>query len=407
MELQGIKFDEQIFETALRKKLSNEIAKVLQVTQENLFEKGLNFLSDLYVVHVRYAVLGENNDKIDEAEKTCSMFIKVEPVNTISNDICREQNLCLTETRILRDVLPRIEELVGCQLGPKLLYCFEKPMILIMENLAERGFVMKNRQKGLPFEHCRLIAERIARLHAGSIVFFEKNPELIESYKDRGITSIKCPRNFFRMMEVSLSRIADQIRKWPEYSSAADKLLELEKTIAERCINVYKYDEDEFCVLNHGDCWINNMMFVENETGEPTDLLMLDYQMAVYTSPVIDLIYFLNICPEFEIKYDNDDYFLKHYLNILSETMKNIGCKKNPPTMEELKKAIYKRRIYAVFSGIVLHLRMLANKEDTEDFNEVLGQLSGETKMDVFRNPDAIKFGQKMISIMNERGYLD
>lgn len=129
--------------------------------------------------------------------------------------------------------------------------------------------------------------------------------------------------------------------------------------------------------------------------------------MAVYTSPVIDLLYFLNICPEFDVKYDNDDHFLKLYLHTLEETMKDIACKRKPPTMEQLKEAIHKRRIYAVFSGLVLYLRMMGNKEDTEDFEELLTKLLGETKMDVFRNPDAVKLAHKMIPIMNERGYFD
>ncbi|XP_017893376.1 uncharacterized protein LOC108632987 [Ceratina calcarata] len=409
MELQNTKLDMQVFERALRKQLLNKNVIVLKVTENSLSEKGLNFLSDLYKVDVRYKIVTKNNNEIAESEKTSSMFIKVEPSNKLSKDMCQQQSFCLTEMRILRDVLPQIEELVGCQFGPKLYYSLENPTVLIMENLLERGFFMKDRQKGLPFEHCRLVVERIAKLHAGSVAFFEKDPKLIESFKDGGITTIKCPRSYFRLMEVSLLRIADQVRKWSngEYSAAADKLLKLEKTIAERCMDVYNYDEDEFCVLNHGDCWTNNEMFVENENGEPTDFLLVDYQMAVYSSPAIDLIYFLNICPEFEIKYDNDDYFLTHYLNTLSDTMKSIGCKKKPPTMEELKKAIDKRRIYTVFSGIILCLRMIANKEDTEDFNEVFGQLSGETKINVFKNPDAIKLAQKMIPIMNERGYLD
>lgn len=129
--------------------------------------------------------------------------------------------------------------------------------------------------------------------------------------------------------------------------------------------------------------------------------------MAVYTSPVIDLLYFLNICPEYTVKYDNDDYFLEVYLNTLNETMANIGCRRKPLTMQQLKEAIHKRRIYAVFSGLILYLRMMANKEDAEHFTKILHKFAGETRLNVFKNPEAVKLAQKMIPVMDERGYFD
>lgn len=129
--------------------------------------------------------------------------------------------------------------------------------------------------------------------------------------------------------------------------------------------------------------------------------------MAVYSSPVIDLHYFLNICPEFDLKYSKDDYFLEIYLNTLTDTMKKIGCKRKPPTLKELKEAMHRRRRYAVFSGVVLYLRMMANKEDTEDFCDLFDKNLGETRMDVFKNPEAMKLARKMIPVMNERGYFD
>ncbi|XP_050477926.1 uncharacterized protein LOC126867485 isoform X2 [Bombus huntii] len=409
MEVNPLKIDEAIIEKALRNKLSDETVRVLEIQLNCMSEKGLNFLSDLYKAHIRYTASSIKKKEETKSERSISLVIKAEPLRELSRDIVRQQNLFLIELKVLRDVLPKMKEFVYHQLGPNLLCDFDDPRILVMENLINRGFIMKDRQKGLSFEHCRLVIQQLARLHAGSVAVFEKDPQIIESFIDTGIVSTKCPKAFIRMMEVSLLRIANEIQRWSseKYTSAANKLIKLSPTIGTRCIDVYNYDVDEFCVLNHGDCWINNLMFRENEKGQPIEVLLVDYQMAVYTSPVIDLLYFLNICPEFHVKYDNDDDFLELYLHTLQETMKNIDCKRKPPTMEQLKEAIHKRRIYAVFSGVVLYLRMMGSKEDTEDFEELLTKLLGETKMDVFRNPDAVKLAHKMIPIMNERGYFD
>ncbi|KOX74964.1 hypothetical protein WN51_12648 [Melipona quadrifasciata] len=308
MEVNHLTLDERVFEKALRKKLSNETARILEIKYYYLSEKGVNFLSDLYEICIKYMVPSNNEiTKETKSEQAANVVVKVEPLNELLHSIVSEQDLFDTELKVLRDVLPRIKEFVSHQLGPDLLYGCDVSRIIIMENLIERGFVMKDRQKGLSLLHSRLVVQQLARLHAGSVAVFEK----------------------------------------------------------------------------------------------------IDYQMSVYTSPAVDLLHFLNICPEFDLKYTQDNYYLKIYLDTLEETMKNIGCKRKPPTMKQLKEAMHKRRLYAVFCGVILYLRMMADKEDTEDFVLLFDELSGETKLDVFKNPDAVKLAHKMIPIMNERGYFD
>lgn len=134
-------------------------------------------------------------------------------------------------------------------------------------------------------------------------------------------------------------------------------------------------------------------------------IFQIDYQMTVFTSPAIDLLYFLGICPAIDIKCEMDDYFLEVYLQTLKMTMERICCKTKAPTMDELKKAIYKRNIYAVFSSLIFYPRMIADEIDTETFDDILA--TGETKMDVFKNPEAIAAVGKIIKILNQRGYLD
>lgn len=129
--------------------------------------------------------------------------------------------------------------------------------------------------------------------------------------------------------------------------------------------------------------------------------------MSVYSSPAIDLHYFLNICPQIELKFESDDFLLNSYLKTLTDTMISLDCATKALTMEKLKAALHEKRIYAVFAGIILSLRMMADSKETEDFADVLEKLQGETKMDVFKNADTVMLAQKMIPIMDQRGYFD
>ncbi|KMQ94400.1 hypothetical protein RF55_5454 [Lasius niger] len=391
----------------LRKELCDETINVLHVKDNSNFVKGTNFLSDFFKVQITYTILSKIDKKM--SEQIADIVVKSEPISGIQLTMVREQGMFIRELTMLSEALPKIEKLVHKQLGPKLWYGSPEFRILVMENLTERGFVMKDRQKGLSMEHCLLVIEQLAKLHAGSVALHEKEPKLIESFKSGGIISVNCPESFMRLLEVSLLNVSKAIQGWTDqkYAHIATKLDKLVKTFRDRCADVYKYEPNEFCVLNHGDCWINNIMFRESDDGKLSDVLMVDYQMSVYSSPAIDLHYFLNICPQMELKYENDDFLLNSYLKTLTNTMISIGCATKAPTMEKLKAALHKRRIYAVFAGVILHLRMMADAKDTEDFVEVLEKLQGETKMDVFKNPDTVILAQKMIPTMDQRGYFD
>lgn len=407
METKNVEVDETIVREALRNQLSDESVEILSIANQSFSEKGLNFFSELRIVTVRYRGISKN--EASREERSTVFVVKLDPLDEYVKGMAHQQDLFPVESRFLRDVLPMIREMIDHPIGPRLWFCCDDRRVLIMENLQEQRFLMKNRQEGLTFTHCCLVLRTMAKLHAASVAVHEKKPELTESFRDGGIVSKKCPKVFLRLMEVSLQRIGEQMKGWSDekWVRAAPKIIEMAKSIGEESINAYSYDPDEFCVLNHGDCWINNIMFKENERGEPIDVRLVDYQMAVYTSPAIDLLYFLNTCPEFSIIYDKDDYFVELYLNTLKETMERIHCETSPPTMQQLKQALHKRRAYAVFAGVVLHLRMIANKEDTENFTEVLMKLCGETKMDVLKNPDAVKLTAKMVPVMDERGYFD
>lgn len=171
MELKDLGIEEHVFEEALRNKEPGKTCKILEIRPHNMSEQGLNFFSNIFRLHIRYAVTSNNKRNETRSEK---WIIKMEPSEKMPLLMVREQAMFLTEVSVFRCVLPKIKEFLNHQLSPNLYYGSSDPHILVMEDLKERGFIMKDRQKGLSFEHCRLVIEQLARLHAGSVAVFEK-----------------------------------------------------------------------------------------------------------------------------------------------------------------------------------------------------------------------------------------
>lgn len=161
----------QFFKMVLRKEFCDETINVLHIENSNLV-KGTNFLSDFFKVRISYTILSKIDKKI--SIQIADIVVKSEPISGIQLTMVRDQGLFICELTMLKEVLPKIEKLVQKQLGPKLWYGSPEFRILVMENLSERGFIMKDRQKGLPMEHCLLVIEQLAKLHASSVALHEK-----------------------------------------------------------------------------------------------------------------------------------------------------------------------------------------------------------------------------------------
>ncbi|KAG5889700.1 hypothetical protein JTB14_029730 [Gonioctena quinquepunctata] len=90
---------------------------------------------------------------------------------------------------------------------------------------------------------------------------------------------------------------------------------------------IMKYD-GRHEVLLHGDCWSNNFMFKTDETGNVTDIRLIDFQMIRKGTPVFDLSYcFYSSASEEAL--GELDFYLKVYHSSLSQLLETFELDAN------------------------------------------------------------------------------
>lgn len=162
--------------------------------------------------------------------------------------------------------------------------------------------------------------------------------------------------------------------------------------------------DNEFNVITHGDYWVNNMLFrYENEKpighimvcpffqfiflfnyrfvlSFKDDIryfyltLQVDFQLCNYTSPAMDLLYFLNTSISDDIYFNHKDEVLKEYQQTLSATMASLGCKASPPSIGDLQKAMKERAVIGMIASFTILPIILVEKSEVRNIDEMLSE---------------------------------
>jgi Ecdysteroid kinase-like family len=129
----------------------------------------------------------------------------------------------------------------------------------------------------------------------------------------------------------------DAIRNYGGFEVYADKIACWDKIkIMTQYVDVAEPMRCGFQVLNHGDTWLNNMMFKSDGDNNPIDLKLIDYQMPFWASPAADILYFLISSVADDIKVDHFDDFIEFYQGELASALKKLNYDQHIPTLPEM-----------------------------------------------------------------------
>ncbi|XP_046431315.1 uncharacterized protein LOC124185044 [Neodiprion fabricii] len=358
----------------LRKTENDESIEVSDITVKPATAKGDNYLSAMY--RVTFKFLRIQGGRNVEGEK--SIIVKTTFEGTSLAELIEELEVFHTELSMMSVTLPKMNEILSKaslpQLGAECLYYqYEKPTHMIVEDLAPKGFTMADREKGLDLDHCLVAIRNLARFHAASVALVEKDPDALATY-NKGVFRENQTPLLITYLKACVKSLANVTPYWHELSPRiSEKIMKLSDVVFAKGCEAAHFREDEFTVLNHGDFWINNMMFVYDERRVPVNCIFVDFQICHRGSPANDILYFIGTSPSDDVRVLHRELLLHEYHASLAVAMRNMNCSTKVPSFENLQEALKKRAFLEVIANMI-SLPIVSIEKGTDlDISKIAG----------------------------------
>jgi len=185
----------------------------------------------------------------------------------------------------------------------------DNPGLIVMEDLGDRSMLIENIADGLNINQWRSIVECLADLHAWSLT-----TEMPWREKIADMTAMEgFYKTFGQSAAIGLKATKE---KYPDYFGHVDeekvlKMMDFD-LLMEKNLLYKKFMPD---VLQHGDTWINNIMFDKNPDGRISDKVaaFIDWQLCLRGGGINDFARLESMCVNHEMRRANAMKMLRVY----------------------------------------------------------------------------------------------
>lgn len=133
---------------------------------------------------------------------------------------------------------------------------------------------------------------------------------------------------------------------WPDFEVYTKKLSAMRGRLIPRAQNVFDADPNHFNALIQGDLQANNMLVKYSSDHKIENVVLIDWAYACWTSPGVDLNYFLNVALKESLRPEKFDDLLVVFHGSLSSSLAQLGYKKHVPTFDEFKRQFVDKIFY-------------------------------------------------------------
>ncbi|XP_017768392.1 PREDICTED: uncharacterized protein LOC108556695 isoform X2 [Nicrophorus vespilloides] len=203
--------------------------------------------------------------------------------------------------------------------------CFyADPTMLVLEDLSVLGYKTVDIVEPFTVQHVESTLCALAKLHSASMIMEENDYESLEAlsvftndvvYNHGDVSN---PAKYQKLNIDLAIAVFKELGDSDENYSVLEKLNRLKDI----CFDLQKKlvcTKRPYRVINHGDAWFNNIMLKDGKA------MLLDLQIMRFTSPAVDLSYFLYVNLKPSMRRENLDRFLDVYL----ENLEGVKRSKN------------------------------------------------------------------------------
>ncbi|XP_031781522.1 uncharacterized protein LOC100116463 [Nasonia vitripennis] len=260
----------------------------------------------------------------------------------------------------------------------------DEDAVMLLENLKVRGYDTMNRMKGLDFEHAVIAITQLARYHALGMALRHKKPkEFAEAQK--------IIDNFpFDMTDIK--QFEDVIDHTIEVVCSDQRLVQYEQKIRgliteqngfESFMEIEKIEP--WISINHGDFWVNNIMFQHDDEGKVKDIKFVDFQIALVCSPLKDLPYFLCASTSTNVMKNQFDELLDAYHAKLVQELDKLGVDSSPFTKESFEKSLMLAGKKSLFQCLMAVKFFTLEVDQELDLNNMKDQVMMAKPSDLYK----------------------
>uniref|UniRef100_A0A336LPX7 CSON000643 protein n=1 Tax=Culicoides sonorensis TaxID=179676 RepID=A0A336LPX7_CULSO len=256
---------------------------------------------------------------------------------------------------------------------------------IVLEDLGVKGYGTVSRQTGMDFNHCKMAIETLGKFHAVSLAFRYQKPQEFEKFVLQFVEETyyddKYHSWYKKFQHDQIVTALDAIEKeYPDTDIEVKSRDFLTNNLYGKLVKL-THDQNRYSVLGHGDCWTPNFLFKYGvDATIPIDVKMIDFQLARFASPALDISFFIYSCTTQDLRVTHYDDLLKAYHDALADQLKvyNLDVENVFP-FRALNEEMLKSACFGIGMGIESIPFSVMDDEETGD----LDTIEGENAVDV------------------------